>query len=91
MNSLFGREPALIIGAIGALIALGVGFGLPVTPAQVGLIMAAVAAILAVVTRSQVFSPPAVRDLIETAVAMPSRTTVEEVKTEQAAKDEAKA
>lgn len=54
-------EPALIIGAINALLALGVGFGVPVTPAQVGLINAAVAAILAVVMRSQAV-PTAVAD-----------------------------
>lgn len=51
---MFGREPALIIGAIQALIAVGIGFGLQVTPEQFGLIMAAVAAVLALVTRSQV-------------------------------------
>lgn len=58
---IFKTEPALIIGLINALIALGVGFGLPVTPAQVGLINAAVAAILAVVMRSQAV-PVAVAD-----------------------------
>jgi uncharacterized membrane protein len=48
------REPALILGAVNALVALAVGFGLPVTPGQVGLINAAVAAILALVVRSRV-------------------------------------
>jgi hypothetical protein len=51
---LFNREPALWIGVISALIALGVGFGLKVTTEQVGLIMAAVTVVLAFVTRSQV-------------------------------------
>lgn len=55
---IFGREPALIIGFVNALIAVAVGFGLDVTPEQVGLINAAVAAVLAVITRSQV-SPTA--------------------------------
>ncbi|MDQ3275289.1 MAG: hypothetical protein M3Q39_09760 [Actinomycetota bacterium] len=55
----FGREPALIVGALGAVIALAVGFGLPVSPEQVGLILAAVTALLAVVTRQQV-TPTAV-------------------------------
>lgn len=88
---MFGREPALIMGLVGALIALGVGFGLPVSPGQVGLIMAAVAAVLAVITRSQVTSTPAVNDLIKTAVAQPQGTSVAVVKDIQAAKDEAKA
>lgn len=50
MNS----EPALILGAVNALIALGVGFGLHVTPQQVGLINAAVAAVIAVFIRHNV-------------------------------------
>lgn len=50
-------EPALIIGAANALLALAVGFGLSITPGQVGLINAAVAAILAVVTRQHVYAP----------------------------------
>lgn len=54
---MFSREPAVIIGLVNALIALAVGFGLSVTPAQVGLINAAVTAILSLVTRSQVSSP----------------------------------
>lgn len=54
MNTLWNREPALIIGVVTALIALAVGFGLDVTQEQVSLIVAAVAAILSLVTRSQV-------------------------------------
>lgn len=49
-----GSEPALIIGAVNALIALAVGFGLPFSPEQVGLINAAVAAIAAIVIRQKV-------------------------------------
>lgn len=47
-------EPAVIIGFINAAIALAVGFGLPVSPEQVGLISAFVAAALGFWTRSQV-------------------------------------
>ena len=47
-------EPTLILGAINTLLALAVGFGLHVTPAQVGLINAAVAAVMSVIIRSQV-------------------------------------
>lgn len=54
MENLFGREPALVLGAANALLALAVGFGLQISPEQVGLINAAVAAILSVVVRSQV-------------------------------------
>jgi hypothetical protein len=51
---MFSREPALWLGAVNALLALSVAFGLPVTPSQVGLINAAVAAILSLIIRAQV-------------------------------------
>jgi hypothetical protein len=51
---MFGREPAMILGAIQALLALGLSFGLHLTPGQFGGIMAAAAAILSLVVRQQV-------------------------------------
>ena len=54
MAILLGTEPALILGALNAAVALAVGFGLPVSAAQVGLINAAVAAILSVILRQHV-------------------------------------
>ena len=53
-GTLWGREPALILGAVAALIMLAVGFGLPVTPEQVALINSAVAAVVAVLVRRKV-------------------------------------
>jgi hypothetical protein len=47
-------EPALILGLINAVIAVAVGFGLDVTPEQVGLINAAAAAVISVIIRSRV-------------------------------------
>ena len=51
---MFGKEPAVILGAIQATLALSLSFGLNLTPAQIGAIMAAAAAILALVMRQQV-------------------------------------
>lgn len=51
---LWNREPALILGAVQALIAVAVGFGLNLSPEQVSLVLAATAAVLALVTRTQV-------------------------------------
>lgn len=48
------REPALILAALQAIIALAVGFGLDITTEQVGLIMAASAAVLGVIVRQNV-------------------------------------
>jgi hypothetical protein len=50
---ILGREPALILAAIQAIIALGIGFGLQLTGEQVALIIAAVGAVFAVITRQQ--------------------------------------
>lgn len=51
---ILGREPALFLGAIQALLALAVGFGLQLTPEQMALILAASAAIFAVIVRQNV-------------------------------------
>lgn len=51
---LFNREPALILAAVQAVLAVAIGFGLDVTPEQLALILAATAAVLGVVTRSKV-------------------------------------
>lgn len=76
---MFSREPAVILGLVGAAIALGVGFGLPVTPAQTGLIMAFVSAVLAFVVRSQVVPTDKANAQIQTAIDSPSNTTVKQV------------
>ena len=57
MNAILDRirtEPALVTGAVAALIALGVAFGLDLSGEQTGAIMAVVTAALAFITRSQV-------------------------------------
>lgn len=51
---MFGREPALWIAAIGAVISVAIGFGANISTEQFGLIMAAIAAVLGLITRSQV-------------------------------------
>ena len=48
------EEPALTLALVQAVVALAVGFGAPVTPEQVGLIVAFSAAVLGWVTRTQV-------------------------------------
>lgn len=52
--NIWDKEPALILSAVNALLALAVGFGAPVTPQQAALINAAVAAIIGVATRAHV-------------------------------------
>lgn len=52
--NLWDREPALILGAVQAVLVLGVSFGLDLTTEQTAAILAATAAILAVVTRQRV-------------------------------------
>lgn len=59
---LFNREPALILGAVNALLALAVGFGLDLTGEQQAALHAAASAVLAVLVRRQV-SPVVEADL----------------------------
>lgn len=47
-------EPALVAGIVQAVLAVAVAFGLPLTDAQQGTIMALSAAILAVIVRKNV-------------------------------------
>lgn len=54
MKSLWSREPAAILGALQAVIALAISFGLELSAEQVGAVVAATAAVLALITRSQV-------------------------------------
>lgn len=52
------KEPALILGAISAVVSLLVGFGLDITAEQVALINAAVAAVVSVIVRQKVTPAP---------------------------------
>lgn len=80
---LFNREPALIMGAIGAAIALAVGFGLKISGEQVTLIMIFASALIALITgvviRAKVVPTEKANDQIATAIRMPSSATVEDV------------
>lgn len=62
---LLTREPALIAGAVGALLMVGVAFGLDLSGEQVGALSAAVAAVWAVVVRSAVVPTPKVEEVAE--------------------------
>lgn len=48
------NEPALVIGAVQAILALVIAFGFDLSNEQVGAILAVTAALLALVTRSRV-------------------------------------
>ncbi|MFF1820403.1 hypothetical protein ACFVWG_24065 [Kribbella sp. NPDC058245] len=48
------REPALIMGVVQAAIALAISFGFGLSTEQTGAILAITAAVLALITRSQV-------------------------------------
>lgn len=57
---IFRREPALILGAVQAIIALVVAFGVELSNEQTGALLAVTAAVLAVVTRQSVYAPATV-------------------------------
>lgn len=58
------REPALILGLIGALFALGAAFGFDLSTEQTGAITALVVAVLAIVTRQSVTPNATVEALV---------------------------
>lgn len=60
MGTIYGREPVLIVGALMALITLGVAFGLDLTGKQIAAIEVAATAVLALVARQSVYSPATV-------------------------------
>jgi hypothetical protein len=60
---IFRREPALILGAVQAVIALAVAFGFELSNEQTGAVLAVTAALLAVVTRQNVYAPTTVEEM----------------------------
>ena len=80
---MFGKEPALILGFISAGLILAVGFGLRISGEQVNNIMlfagAAIALFGGVATRSQVILTEKTIAQIETAISMPSNSTLKQV------------
>lgn len=54
MGSLWGREPAMVVAFVQALLVLAVTFGLNLSQEQTAAILAVVALFLGLVTRSQV-------------------------------------
>jgi hypothetical protein len=54
MGTIWGREPAMIVAFIQAVLVLAVTFGLHLTPEQTAAILAVAAMFLGLITRSQV-------------------------------------
>lgn len=77
---LLKAEPALVIGALQAIITLAVSFGLHLSVEQVGAVTAAMAAVLSVVIRQAVVAPDTAVDLTQRAAmktaAQLTQTTV---------------
>ena len=53
-GTIFGREPAMVLALVQAVIALVVAFGLSLAPDQIGAILAVTAVVLGLITRSRV-------------------------------------
>jgi hypothetical protein len=53
-GTIWGREPAMVLALVQAVIALVVKFGLSLAPDQIGAILAVTAVILGLITRSRV-------------------------------------
>lgn len=53
-GTIWGREPAMVLALVHALIALAVAFGLNLAPDQIGAILAVTAVVLGLITQSRV-------------------------------------
>lgn len=53
-GTIFGREPAMVLALVQAVIVLAVTFGLRLTPEQTGAILTLSAVVLGLITRSRV-------------------------------------
>lgn len=53
-KTIFGREPAVILGALNALLAVAAGFGIGLTGEQVALVSGAATALVALYVRHKV-------------------------------------
>ena len=54
LENLWGREPAMVLALVQAVIVLAVSFGLRLSPEQTGAILTLTAVVLGLITRSQV-------------------------------------
>ena len=54
IQTLWGREPAMVLALVQAVIVLAVSFGLRLSPEQTGAILTLTAVVLGLVTRSRV-------------------------------------
>lgn len=63
IQNLWGREPAMVLALVQAVIVLGVSFGLRLSPEQTGAILTLTAVILGLITRTQVSPAASTGDL----------------------------
>lgn len=75
MSNLWGREPALVAGAVMAVVNLAAAFGFDVTGEQLAAINTAVVAVLAVLVRQTVTAPDTIEERAE-AARLPLTTEV---------------
>ncbi len=53
-GTIWGREPAMLLALVQAVLALVVAFGLKLAPDQIGAILAVTSVVLGLITRSRV-------------------------------------
>jgi len=79
MKDFWRAEPTLILAFVQAALACGMGFGLPITPQQMALILTLSGTLLALINRAQVTSPATLQAMTPKALAA-AQDTAEPVK-----------
>lgn len=68
--NLWGREPAMVVAGVQAILGLLLSFGLQLTTEQVGAILALTAVALGLITRTQVTSPATMEKIARGEIAV---------------------
>jgi hypothetical protein len=79
VNSLWGRQPVMVLAFVQAGLALAMGFGLSFTPVQMALVMAFVSAGIGLLTQTQVTPLATLPDHIAAQIVTASNASVEKV------------
>jgi hypothetical protein len=76
LSAAFAKEPTMILSLVSAFLALVVGYGVPVSTQQMGLIMAFVTTAVGLINRLQVTSPATLQAMTPETLAAAQNTPV---------------
>ncbi len=79
LSTLYGRRPVVVLALVQATLALGIGFGVPVTPAQFALLMTFSGTLFAFLAETQVVPMATLPDHVAAAAVIASNANVPKI------------